>query len=99
MSENPYIIFEQYVGFDSDDAIPFYKIDNGVIPSPEYGLEEILDNGSTERLRAYCVDEMNLTEFLHIHLEEQIRFFKELMPELTDFRNGRDMYIRYRTLT
>ena len=59
MSENPYIIFEQYVGFDSDDAIPFYKIDNGVIPSPEYGIEEILDNGSTERLRAYCVDELN----------------------------------------
>ena len=59
MMENPYIIFEQYVGFDSDDTIPFYKIDNGVIPSPEYGIDEILDNGSTERLRAFCVDELN----------------------------------------
>ena len=59
MIENPYIIFEQYIGFDSDDTIPFYKIDNGVIPSPEYGIDEILDNGSTERLRAFCVDELN----------------------------------------
>ena len=57
--ENPYIIFEQYVGEDSDDTIPFYKIDNGIIPSPEYGLEEIIDAGSTERLRALCVDELN----------------------------------------
>lgn len=56
--ENPYIIFEQYVGEDSDDTIPFYKIDNGIIPSPEYGLEELIDAGSTERLRALCVDEL-----------------------------------------
>ena len=59
MSENPYIIFEQYIGYDSDDTIPFYKIDNGVIPSPEYGIDEILDTGSTERFRAFCVDELN----------------------------------------
>ena len=58
MAENPYIIFEQYHGFDSDDAISFYKIDNGVIPSPEYGVEEIFDAGATERLRAICVDEL-----------------------------------------
>lgn len=32
MKENPYIIFEQYIGYDSDDVIPFYRIDNGVIP-------------------------------------------------------------------
>lgn len=59
MQENPYIIFEQYVGYDSDDIIPFYKIDNGVIPSPEYGIDELLDCGSTERMRAFCVDELN----------------------------------------
>lgn len=59
MAENPYIIFEQYHGIDSDDSeIPFYKIDNGVIPSPEYGVEEIFDAGATERLRAFCVDEL-----------------------------------------
>lgn len=59
MINNPYIIFEQYIGYDSDDVIPFYKIDNGVIPSPEYGIDDLLDNGSTERLRAFCVDELN----------------------------------------
>ena len=59
MCGNPYIIFEQYVGMDSDDVIPFYKIDNGIISSPEYGLEEIFDPGATERLRAFCVDELN----------------------------------------
>ena len=47
------------MGEDSDDIIPFYKIDNGIITSPEYGLEEIIDAGSTERLRALCVDELN----------------------------------------
>ena len=59
MKENPYIIFEQYRGYDSDDTIPFYRIDNGVIPSPEYGLDELFDAGATERLRAFCVDELN----------------------------------------
>ena len=59
MMQNPYIIFEQYRGYDSDDTIPFYKIDNGVIPSPEYGIIDLLDNGSTERFRAFCVDELN----------------------------------------
>ena len=58
MIEDPYVIFEQYTGDDPDDTIPFYKIDNGVIPSPEYGLEELLVAGSTERLRALCVDEL-----------------------------------------
>ena len=58
MAENPYIIFEQYRGYDSDDTIPFYRIDNGVIPSPEYGLKELFDVGATERLRAFCVDEL-----------------------------------------
>lgn len=59
MAENPYIIFEQYRGYDSDDSIPFYRIDNGVILSPEYGVEELFDSGATERLRALCVDELN----------------------------------------
>lgn len=57
--ENPYIIFEQYVGYDSDDTIPFYKIDNGIIASPDFGLENIFYPDDTERLRALCVDELN----------------------------------------
>ena len=35
------------------------KIDNGIISSPEYGLENFFDVGATERLRAFCVDELN----------------------------------------
>lgn len=57
--ENPYIIFEQYQGMDADDAIPFYKIDNGIIASPEYGIEDLFEPGDPERLRAFCVDELN----------------------------------------
>lgn len=59
--ENPYIIFEQYVGMDSDDVVPFYKIDNGVISSPEFGLDDLIDDAksSGERLRALCVNELN----------------------------------------
>lgn len=58
MTENPYIIFEQYVGCDPDDVIPLYKIDNGVIPSPQYGIANLLDVDSAERFRAFCVDEL-----------------------------------------
>lgn len=57
--ENPYIIFEQYQGYDAEDVIPFYKIDNGILASPDFGLENLLDEGSPERLRAFCVDELN----------------------------------------
>lgn len=57
--ENPYIIFEQYQGMDPDDSIPFYKIDNGIISSPEYGIKNIFEVGDPERLRAFCVDELN----------------------------------------
>ena len=56
---DPYIIFEQYQGYDVDDVIPFYKIDNGILASPDFGLDNLLDEGSTERLRAFCVDELN----------------------------------------
>ncbi len=59
MQENPYIIFEQYIGYDCEDTIPLYKIENGILPSPEYGIEALFDPGATERLRAFCVDELN----------------------------------------
>lgn len=57
--KNPYLIFEQYIGIDSDDSISFYKIDNGMIPSPNYGLENLVGVDSTERFKALCVDELN----------------------------------------
>ena len=58
MIENPYVIFEQYTGYDAEDTIPLYKIDNGVIPSPQYGTGNLLDVDSAERFRAFCVDEL-----------------------------------------
>ena len=57
--KNPYLIFEQYVGVDAGDLISFYKIDNGMISSPNYGLKNLIDVDSTERLKALCVDELN----------------------------------------
>jgi hypothetical protein len=63
MMENPYIIFEQYVGYDSDDTIPFYKIDNGAyqqIPgmgtsfSIDVPLSTMTDNEHT--VSVYAVD-------------------------------------------
>jgi len=55
---NPYVICEEYIGYDADDVIPFYKIDNGILPSPEVGIEPYLEPDSGERLRAFCVDEL-----------------------------------------
>ena len=60
MIENPYIIFEQYVGYDPDDTIPLYKIDNGVLPSPDYGIGNLLNGDSAERFRAFCVDALRI---------------------------------------
>lgn len=57
--KNPYLICEQYIGTDSDDNIPFYRIDNGILSSPEFGLPEIMKRDSAERLRALCVAELH----------------------------------------
>lgn len=39
IAENPYLLCEQYIGNSQDDVISFYQIDNGALPSPEYGVE------------------------------------------------------------
>ena len=56
LAENPYLLCEQYVGNNPDDVISFYQIDNGALPSPEYGVEKMTDADSAERFRALCVD-------------------------------------------
>ncbi|MCL2203701.1 MAG: AAA family ATPase [Defluviitaleaceae bacterium] len=53
---NPYLLCEQYIGNNQDDVISFYQIDNGVLPSPEYGVEPMTTPDSPERFRALCVD-------------------------------------------
>ena len=101
--QNPYIIFEQYQGMDSDDTIPFYKIDNGIIVSPEYGLENLFDAGDPERLRALCVDELNRVAAHSFGRAETIldsvNHRLDRMPEwkrytfrIKNFRLDRDIY-------
>ena len=56
ITENPYLLCEQYIGNNQDDVISFYQIDNGALPSPEYGVTKMTDADSAERFRALCVD-------------------------------------------
>lgn len=60
VTDNPYILFEQYVGDDPDDHISFNKIDHGVLPSPDLGLNNYQDFAKDDgrRLRALCVDQL-----------------------------------------
>lgn len=55
ITANPYILCEQYMGNNADDIITFYQIDNGALPSPEYGLEPLTTADSAERFRALCI--------------------------------------------
>ncbi|MDR1802383.1 MAG: AAA family ATPase [Treponema sp.] len=56
IKNNPYLLCEQYIGNNRDDVISFYQIDNGVLPSPECGIESMTSVNSAERFRALCVD-------------------------------------------
>ena len=58
IAENPYLLCEQYVGDDADDAISFNQIDHGVLPSPELGGEALGDTDDWRRLRALCVENL-----------------------------------------
>ena len=55
---NPYLICEEYVGDDIDDQISFTKIDHGVMPSPEIGIESLAESDAGIRLRALCVEQL-----------------------------------------
>lgn len=59
IAENPYLLCEQYIGNSQDDVISFYQIDNGALPSPEYGVVKMTDANSAERFRALCVDALH----------------------------------------
>jgi hypothetical protein len=56
ITDNPYLLCEQYLGNNQDDIISFYQIDNGALPSPEYGVIPMTTADSAERFRALCVD-------------------------------------------
>lgn len=56
---NPYILSEQYIGNDYGDEISFTKIDHAVLPSPELGIDNLLEKDSWQRLRALTVENLN----------------------------------------
>jgi exodeoxyribonuclease V alpha subunit len=58
---NPYSLSEEYIGDDIDDYITFNKIDHGVLPSPELGIEELFAKNEAERFRALCVDQLKFS--------------------------------------
>ena len=55
ISENPYVLAEQYVGNDPDDVIPWGLIDRGALPSPELGGGNLVDLDDPKRMRALAV--------------------------------------------
>ncbi len=58
ITENPYILSEQFIGDSPDDVITFNKIDHGMFPSPELGGEPLADTDDWRRLRALCVERL-----------------------------------------
>lgn len=76
---NPYLLAEQYVGTSADDRISWSLIDRGVIPSPEVGVERLMENDAALRLRALvheCLQRISGHTFLDA-------------PALTRLVNGR----------
>lgn len=58
LTENPYIIAEQFVGENPDDTISFAKIDHGTLPARDLGGEDLVDADDWRRLRSLCVDQL-----------------------------------------
>lgn len=61
IAENPYIIAEEYCGDDPDDRISFSNIDHGVFPSPDFGIDALMDTDDPRRLRVLLVDSLKKT--------------------------------------
>jgi exodeoxyribonuclease V alpha subunit len=55
ITQNPYILAEQYVGNDADDIIPWGRIDRGALPSPELGGSNLVDLDDPKRMRALAI--------------------------------------------
>jgi hypothetical protein len=79
ISENPYLIAEQYRGEDADDIIPWSVIDRGVLPAPDLGGDPLADvtPDDARRFRGLCVD--------HLRREPNhtFRFTDELLGEIS----------------
>jgi len=90
ISENPYCIAEEYQGEDLDDTIGFYRIDNGMMPSPELGVGEGIEKDDTRRIRAMMIkilkrEASNGHSFLDLEsLLEKIRKEKDFKDVLIE---------------
>lgn len=58
VSENPYLLCEEYIGDDVDDSISFSRIDHGVFPSPDLGGQPLNETDDWQRLRALCIEHL-----------------------------------------
>lgn len=56
ISENLYLLAEQFQGENADDRITWSMVDRGVIPSPETGVHPLSDKNSAERTRAILLE-------------------------------------------
>lgn len=87
--ENPYILSEQYTGNNQDDRITFARIDHGMLPSPDLGLEPLTTRGSAIRFRALCVRELKKVTthtFSHaVHILERVNRYQEYLPDARNF--------------
>lgn len=85
ISENPYVLAEQYIGYSPDDSITFSKIDHGMLPSPELGVGPGVEKDDWRRLRALCVEQLRRSSQHTFLLAEQVieglNFRLGVMPE------------------
>jgi len=101
--ENPYSVAEEYQGEDLDDTIGFYRIDNGMMPSPELGVGECIEKDDARRVRAIMIkvlkrEASNGHSFLDLgSLLEKIRKerdFKDILIEKYVITAEKDFFER-----
>ena len=85
VSDNPYILAEQYVGNSPDDIIPWGRIDRGALPSPELGGSNLVELDDPKRMRALavqCLQRDGKHTFLQApYLTQQINQRIAILPE------------------
>ncbi|MGD8781334.1 MAG: AAA family ATPase [Ignavibacteria bacterium] len=87
INKNPYLLSENYIGDDIEDYISFHKIDHGVLPSPELGIENIFEKNDRERFRGLCVDQMKkITAHTFVDTKQIISRINERLSYLPDWK-------------
>lgn len=96
--DNPYIIAEQYVGNDYGDEINFTKIDHAILPSPELGIDNILEKDDWKRLRSLLIENLKY-ETIHSFVN-QITLLEKVNSKLKHYPDWKkevfnEEYIEY----